>query len=466
MFVWHETKQYQRWKLCSIKQFYPVVRKPPNRENHSYQSNNSFCASHNHKMYTAVERLGSKINLKTSEKKFAAGQIRKDLFKPEPCSQSKMRLPGHLSEHDSNSFFRKLNTDPTHIERRLQNVIWRGWWNRTKINLKSEDLVRTLSTKEQKLNDNTLLQKLAGANIFDITEMIALRVNSKELPDTVNDAKEPEIRKTSGSTFGTKAVGPSVVESNIVEANNVLAKDAGPNTIEENVIKETTTEEYLPRQDGIQPTLIYGNEVSDGFARYFVPSLQLHEFPVVGTFVDKHVSPGFTYRVRRNGTDEYFFEGKALILESVGQGYGKRLTFESEDLLENDNYFWSDSYEDGFAFSIQAVSVGDEFEVFGCKSEQIASATIKDAFSEQVIESTEIERNGIVKNVQVKFNCAVSFRNNDEVPCELQGTTKEFLLCGRATVIKKLGEYRAKTTAIKEVELDDIGVCTMLIEGL
>ena len=101
---------------------------------------------------------------------------------------------------------------------------------------------------------------------------------------------------------------------------------------------------------------IHGSKIGDIPTQYSVPLLKPYELPAVGTYVDKNIIPGFEYRVRLNGTNEYLFDGEALCLQSIGQGYGKRLTFESDDLLENPNFVWSDSnHEDGFGFSIQVI---------------------------------------------------------------------------------------------------------------
>lgn len=48
---------------------------------------------------------------------------------------------------------------------------------------------------------------------------------------------------------------------------------------------------------------------------------------------------------------------------SIGMGYAKRLTFESESKIENNNYFWSDSHPDGLGLEPRAVHEGMEFKV-------------------------------------------------------------------------------------------------------
>ena len=86
---------------------------------------------------------------------------------------------------------------------------------------------------------------------------------------------------------------------------------------------------------------------------------------LAGVYVDPRILPGFRYRVRHVGTENYLFDGRALTLQSIGLGYGKRLTFTGDSLNFNDNYFWSDSDPNGFAFSLDAVQPADRLTVYG-----------------------------------------------------------------------------------------------------
>lgn len=73
--------------------------------------------------------------------------------------------------------------------------------------------------------------------------------------------------------------------------------------------------------------------------------------------------PGFRYRVRRLRSDKYLFDGQALVLQSIGLGFAKRITFEGNSYNFNDNYFWSDSDPNGFAFALEAVRPGDQLSI-------------------------------------------------------------------------------------------------------
>jgi hypothetical protein len=84
-----------------------------------------------------------------------------------------------------------------------------------------------------------------------------------------------------------------------------------------------------------------------------------------GVYVDPRIKPGFRYVVRRLGTEKFLFGGKPLTLQSIGIGYGKRLTFEGEKYNFNDNYFWSDSEPNGFGFTLVAVQSSDKLTIYG-----------------------------------------------------------------------------------------------------
>ena len=87
-----------------------------------------------------------------------------------------------------------------------------------------------------------------------------------------------------------------------------------------------------------------------------------------GFHVDSRIAPGFRYTVRRIGEEQHLFDGEARRLNSIGLGYGRRLTFHGDRLNFNDCYFWSDSSPTGFAFNIQALKEGDIFTLFNSES--------------------------------------------------------------------------------------------------
>ena len=84
-----------------------------------------------------------------------------------------------------------------------------------------------------------------------------------------------------------------------------------------------------------------------------------------GSYVHPNIMIGAKYRVRSIKSNKYLFNGEALKLQSIGRGYGKRITFASDSIIENDNYFYSDTCG-GFGLSIDVVRVGDSFTLTGC----------------------------------------------------------------------------------------------------
>lgn len=98
---------------------------------------------------------------------------------------------------------------------------------------------------------------------------------------------------------------------------------------------------------------------------------------VLGTYVDKRIIPGFHYKVRPIGHKSYLFEGNALQLVNIGMGYGKRITFKPDEfnLNNNSNFFWSDSYPEGYGFQPQAVFCGMKFDIMDA-THRIGEATV------------------------------------------------------------------------------------------
>lgn len=80
--------------------------------------------------------------------------------------------------------------------------------------------------------------------------------------------------------------------------------------------------------------------------------------------MDPRILPGFYYRVRPNHRKQNLFQGQSLKLTSIGIGYAKRLTFESESKLNSNNYLWSDNHPDGLALEPRAVLKGMKFAIY------------------------------------------------------------------------------------------------------
>uniref|UniRef100_A0A6P7GN29 Uncharacterized protein LOC114344675 n=1 Tax=Diabrotica virgifera virgifera TaxID=50390 RepID=A0A6P7GN29_DIAVI len=108
---------------------------------------------------------------------------------------------------------------------------------------------------------------------------------------------------------------------------------------------------------------VRGKDINDVPTKYTMTGLESFEIPVVGTYVDSRIIPGFCYKVRPNDRKDHLFGGRALKLLSIGMGYAKRLTFQPDSLVEPDNYLWSDNHPDGLGLEPRAVHKGMEFIV-------------------------------------------------------------------------------------------------------
>ncbi|RZF40562.1 hypothetical protein LSTR_LSTR013133 [Laodelphax striatellus] len=143
-------------------------------------------------------------------------------------------------------------------------------------------------------------------------------------------------------------------------------------------------------------TTVKGALVGDVPTVYTVLGLEPYELPVVGTYVDPRIMPGFLYRVRPTGLSRrHLFDGQALRLQSIGAGYGKRLTFAPSPkcLNSNDNFFWSDSYADGLGFEPRAVEAGAKFVISTSDGLKLGKASVFRADAPQYQEREEIMGN-------------------------------------------------------------------------
>lgn len=182
------------------------------------------------------------------------------------------------------------------------------------------------------------------------------------------------------------------------------------------------------------PFSFYPERISSGTSTHHsMEATEDHELPVVGTFIHNHILPGFRYRVRLIGTDEYLFDGKALKLDSIGQGYGKRLTFESDDILENDNFFWSDSNDAGFAFSVQLLFPGEVFEVHDGHDVRVGSFSLESVNEKQEVTGVTYEENLVNVHAKVNFSGKLWLFSQSSIPAPL--CEKEIVVLGSGNAI-------------------------------
>ncbi|XP_022920978.2 uncharacterized protein [Onthophagus taurus] len=199
---------------------------------------------------------------------------------------------------------------------------------------------------------------------------------------------------------------------------------------------------------------VNGSEINDVPTKYTIKGIEQHELPAVGTYVDPRILPGFVYKVRPINSKRTLFNGQPLKLTSIGQGYAKRFTFESNSKLENDNFFWSDNNLEGYAFETRAVYDQTRFNII-CNDRIIGEARVFRSDLPQLEHETNriLVENGktvFVKHVHVNLLCHV------KLDIKNSGSVDESLMkvYGLA-ILRKSGEDRvAKLEKIDNVALD------------
>lgn len=192
--------------------------------------------------------------------------------------------------------------------------------------------------------------------------------------------------------------------------------------------------------------IVRGEDINDVPTSYVVNGIKPHEFPVIGTYVDKRVVPGFRYIVRVNRTSRFLFGGRPLHLESVGRGYGKRITFEAPPggLNDNDNFFYSDTIAQGYGFAPVAVQVGDRFRVQDSEGEECGDLVLDELLGEQTEVSCDVrkEDGAIVKDIVVEFHARFLCVNNRLLDRQL--VWNKVQLSATARLVKARGATRAR----------------------
>lgn len=191
-----------------------------------------------------------------------------------------------------------------------------------------------------------------------------------------------------------------------------------------------------------------------------------HEMPVQGTHVDARITPGFKYQVRilsQGRKDRYQFGGQALHLTRIGQGYGKRLTFEGEYANINPNYFWSDTHPNGYAFIISAVQPNDEFELCQQNQRPFGRATVVSVGQHQVEISSTVVGKSVVKRVIVAMRLSLQYTSEPHGMMSLR--PDEVLdVMGVAVYTRSHGKSKAVTKCVEEVEIPGHGECLLYKE--
>ena len=174
---------------------------------------------------------------------------------------------------------------------------------------------------------------------------------------------------------------------------------------------------------------------------------QENELLVYETFIHDEITPGFCYKVKENGSNKFFFDGNGRYLEYIGQGYGKRLTFESDNILENENFFWSDSNAMGYTFTIQTISAGQTF-IARIGETEIGTAVITRVGDMQKIINSEIKQNEVCKTVKVEFDFTMTESFTDR-----KTDTKSSLTVEGTVLLSK--EKREKRCNVRELQVSN-----------
>ncbi|GLV34717.1 hypothetical protein CBL_09198 [Carabus blaptoides fortunei] len=201
---------------------------------------------------------------------------------------------------------------------------------------------------------------------------------------------------------------------------------------------------------------VRGKDIGDIPTKYTMTGMEPYEIPVVGTYVDPRIVPGFSYRVRPNDRKEHLFAGRALKLQSIGMGYAKRLTFTPDSLVEPNNYFWSDTHPDGVGLEPRAVHTGMKFAIIA-DGHQLGKACVFRADMPQREERQEtIElangKQAIVKYIHVDVTCHVRLATTGGGAVDNEDHLMR--VYGLAVVRKNPGQREARIVRLENVGLD------------
>lgn len=184
---------------------------------------------------------------------------------------------------------------------------------------------------------------------------------------------------------------------------------------------------------------------------------------VSGVYVDSRVCPGFRYRVRRAGSNQYFYKNEARTLESIGMGYGKRLTFTGDQLNNNECYFWSDSEPVGYAFSIHAVDEGQKFLLMDSEEAVVGEGVVASIHEPQEEISMNAGKNGVTKRVNVTLTFSLTYyHRHHHGLVDIMVHENQETISGEAVLHKARGSRKASLVAIENIFLQRFGECKFI----
>lgn len=228
---------------------------------------------------------------------------------------------------------------------------------------------------------------------------------------------------------------------------------------DEIIVEEQTVNESLDSQEEVRT-------INDPLGvQYTVNGIRKHEFPVIGFHVDDRICPGFKYHVRYLGSNRQVFHGEPRLLESIGMGYGKRLTFKGDNPNIQDCVFWSDSNPEGYGFSISVINKGEKYMIYDSLNQRIGDIVIESVQEPQVEEAMTCCKGDVTKMVRVQFTCSIQYHNRLDhslyhiVNKDLQTVN------GIAVVTRDRKSREAKVVCIKDIKFLNMETCTLWNES-
>ncbi|GJQ77031.1 hypothetical protein Trydic_g15225 [Trypoxylus dichotomus] len=208
-------------------------------------------------------------------------------------------------------------------------------------------------------------------------------------------------------------------------------------------------------QEHYRKSYVKGDDIGDVPTKYAITGLSSYEMPVIGTYVDPRILPGFHYKVRLSNRKKYLFNAKPLRLQSIGIGYGKRLTFESDSQLNADNFLWSDSHHDGLAFEVRVVMENMQFWITS-DNQILGEATVFRADLPQVEERMEkvelaADRFSYIKYVHIDVMCHIRMDINESGDFHNENLVRVY---GLAIARKDPGKRNGYVERVENIALD------------
>ncbi|XP_052088099.1 uncharacterized protein LOC127725272 [Mytilus californianus] len=296
-----------------------------------------------------------------------------------------------------------------------------------------------------KLVDQTIeletIGGLHGQSFLDVDDVRRLSLYTTVRGDDLKD-----LKNFHGNGLKKQKIGAGISLQDLFSPQKQLQYN-GDETIEE---KGSSTESKID--------LVVCDQLG---IEYTVQGIRKHEFPVIGFHLDNRVCPGFTYRVRDLRSDREVLEGEPRVLQSIGMGYGKRLTFKGDKRNLNDCYFWTDNNPEGYGFAISVVSKGDNFVIYDSLNQSIGDVIIESVEGPQVEESMTCCKGDVTKMVRVQFTCSIRYHNKLEH--NLYDIANQDLqsLDGLVEVTKSKKSKEAMVICIRDVNIAKVGMCTL-----